>query len=763
MKSRKERLENKKQQLLSENIKSVKKATTYIGTTVLMGTAGLVLSKVKAQADTVQIDQNTSSNNNNENTSANSNNINDQNQVSTQTAQTQTQAQAASSSQEQSQVASASQAVPSSAAAPTVNVSRTYPGNVQTFLNNIAGPAQQVAQQRGLYASLMIAQAALESGWGGSYLSTSAYNLFGVKWSGSGAYIELPTQEFYNGSYHTIYDKFQRYSSYAESLNGYANVITTRFPKSTRANSANYAIAAQNLRYGVYGTYATAPDYADKLIRVIQTYNLTAYDVGGTSVDTNQTPTNNNNNVDQTQTSGNGTYTVKAGDSLYRIAKNHNISLQELKSLNNLNSDLIFAGQVLKVSGQVSSSQPSTNTNTSQNSNQTQTNGNGTYTVKAGDSLYRIAVNHNMSLQELKNLNNLSSNLIMPGQVLKVSGQVSSSQPSTNTNTSQNSNQTQTNGNGTYTVKAGDSLYRIAVNHNMSLQELKNLNNLSSNLIMPGQVLKVSGQVSSSQPSTNTNTSQNSNQTQTNGNGTYTVKAGDSLYRIAVNHNMSLQELKNLNNLSSNLIMPGQVLKVSGQVSSSQPSTNTSQSSNQPQASVNGTYTVKAGDSLYRIAVNHNMSLQELKNLNNLSSNLIMPGQVLKVSGQVSSSQPSTNTSQSSNQPQASVNGTYTVKAGDSLWAIANSHKMTLNDLKRVNNLSSDLIYVGQTLKVTKGAVTTANKPNTQSNTNKTYTVKAGDSLWRIASNNGTTVNQLKALNNLTSDMIYVGQNLKLK
>ncbi len=619
MKSRKERLENKKQQLLSENIKSVKKATTYIGTTVLMGTAGLVLSKVKAQADTVQIDQNTSSNNNNENTSANSNNINDQNQVSTQTAQTQTQAQAASSIQEQSQVASASQAVPSSAAAPTVNVSRTYPGNVQTFLNNIAGPAQQVAQQRGLYASLMIAQAALESGWGGSYLSTSAYNLFGVKWSGSGAYIELPTQEFYNGSYHTIYDKFQRYSSYAESLNGYANVITTRFPKSTRANSANYAIAAQNLRYGVYGTYATAPDYADKLIRVIQTYNLTAYDVGGTSVDTNQTPTNNNNNVDQTQTSGNGTYTVKAGDSLYRIAKNHNISLQELKSLNNLNSDLIFAGQVLKVSGQVSSSQSSTNT------------------------------------------------------------------------------------------------------------------------------------------------SQSSNQTQTSGNGTYTVKAGDPLYRIAVSHNMSLQELKNLNNLSSNLIMPGQVLKVSGQVSSSQSSTNTSQSSNQPQASGNGTYTVKAGDSLYRIAVNHNMSLQELKNLNNLSSNLIMPGQVLKVSGQVSSSQPSTNTSQSSNQTQASGNGTYTVKAGDSLWAIANSHKMTLNDLKRVNNLSSDLIYVGQTLKVTKGAVTTVNKPNTQSNTNKTYTVKAGDSLWRIASNNGTTVNQLKALNNLTSDMIYVGQNLKLK
>ena len=108
--------------------------------------------------------------------------------------------------------------------------------------------------------------------------------------------------------------------------------------------------------------------------------------LGGSSVDANQTPTTNNNNAGQTQTSGNGTYTVKAGDSfLYRIAKNHNMSLQELKSLNNLSSDLIFAGQVLKVSGQVTTNQPSTNTNTSQNSNQAQTSGNGTYTVKAGE------------------------------------------------------------------------------------------------------------------------------------------------------------------------------------------------------------------------------------------------------------------------------------------------------------------------------------------------------------------------------------------
>ena len=157
------------------------------------------------------------------------------------------------------------------------------------------------------------------------------------------------------------------------------------------------------------------------------------------------------------------------------------------------------------------------------------------------------------------------------------------------------------------------------------------------------------------------------------------------------------------------------------------------------------------------------MSLQELKNLNNLSSNLIMPGQVLKVSGKTVSNKPSTNTAQNSNQNQANGNGTYTVKAGDSLWAIANSHKMTLNDLKQVNNLSSDLIYVGQTLKVTKGAVTTANKKTPKVVQRKHIQSKRVTHFGGIASNNGTTVNQLKALNNLTSDMIYVGQNLKLK
>lgn len=521
MKSRKQRIDSQKQQLLSQNLRSVKRVTTYLGTTFLMGAAGFSLNKEKAQADTVQVDQNNISSWNNTTTN-NTNNT----------------------------TSTASSEVSTVTTPQTVNVPTTYASNVQTFLQNIAGSAQQVAQQRGLYASLMIAQAALESGWGGSYLSTSAYNLFGVKWSGAGAYIELPTQEYYNGSYQTVYDKFQRYSSYAESLNGYANVITSRFPNSTRANAANYQIAAHNLRNGIYGTYATAPDYAEKLIRVIETYNLTAYDIGGQSQNTgNNVQSQPQPSAQETRPQTTGTYTVKAGDNLYRIALAHSMSVQALKSLNNLSSNMIYVGQSLKVSGQPQTSNQNQNQTQSQprpSAQETRPQATGTYTVKAGDSLYRIAREHNMSLQALKTLNGLNSDLILPGQTLKTIGE-SKVIPNKTTPTTSNAQVTSNSG---YVVKAGDTLWSIANTHKMTLATLKRLNNLSSDMIYVGQNLKVAA----SNENKVTQTSNNSAE--------YTVKAGDSLWKIASKNATTVDRIKALNSLSSDLIYIGQKLKL---------------------------------------------------------------------------------------------------------------------------------------------------------------------------------------------------------
>ena len=147
------------------------------------------------------------------------------------------------------------------------------------FISQIGEVAKIVADEYGVYASMMIAQAGLESGWGSSMLSQQAHNLFGVKWSGKGNYVTMPTLEYYGGAYHTVNAPFAAYNTYYESLVGYATMIKTRFPKSTKSYSPTYQDAARNLRNGIYGTYATDPYYASKLISVINTYGLYKYDI----------------------------------------------------------------------------------------------------------------------------------------------------------------------------------------------------------------------------------------------------------------------------------------------------------------------------------------------------------------------------------------------------------------------------------------------------------------------------------------------------
>ena len=799
MKKRKERIEREKQVQALQNIRSVKKATTYIGTTVLMGTAGFALSsRTKVSADTVQVDKNGQTNGNQQASSQSSsddtqqsassssesqNNTVGQTQRAEQQAQQTTQHPAAQNQQTQQQSiqtdqteqdpqtetqadVGTQQAVADVPMVRAVQTNTSYSGNVQSFLNNVAPAARQVASARGLYASLMIAQAALESGWGGSYLSTAAYNLFGVKWNGSGAYINLSTQEYYGGAYHTVMARFQRYSSYTESLNAYADLICSHFPRSTKAQASSYAVAAQNLRNGVYGTYATDPSYASKLISVIERYNLTQYDTETVMKPvSNNTNSNNNNSNNNSNTSvaTNGTYTAVAGDSLWGIAHKFGMTLDELKKANGLTSNNLYVGQTLKVR---KSAQQNTNNETNQNQN---SNGNNndrpqqtvtsaeTYTVKSGDSLWGIATKHGCNVNDLKSWNHLSSNLIHVGQKLVIGQKKSTVQQQQGKKEPQ-----QTTSNETYTVKSGDSLWKIATNHNMSVSQLKNLNKLSNDMIFVGQKLVVSEKKQSA-PSQNQN---KPSQNQVTKPSTYTVKSGDSVWKIAHECGMSMNELVSLNGIKNNLIFPGQVLKVkAGAKAENVSKSETSGSKNQNAAS-NGsssTYTVKSGDSVWKISHEHGMSMDELKSLNGLKDNLIIPGQVLKIKGTSSNTKQKIKTS---SKETAEAGATYVVKSGDSLWAVANKQGLTVAELKRINGLSSDTIYVGQRLKVTQkssvNAKTYAKTTNVSDKSKKKYTVKAGDSLWRIAADNKTTVNNLKAVNHLASDTIYVGQTLYL-
>jgi len=238
---------------------------------------------------------------------------------------------------------------------------------------------------------------------------------------------------------------------------------------------------------------------------------------------------------------------------------------------------------------------------------------------------------------------------------------------------------------------------------------------------------------------------------------TYKVQKGDSLSKIASKFKTSVKEIKAQNSLTSDLIYENQILQIS-------PETATVQSTQQTN------YNVVKGDALIKIANRYNVTVGELQQWNNLQGTLIYVGQVLKVSapGQtvtVTPPQPAPAPPPQPTTPDPSSTSEYTVKSGDSLSKIGLQYGMTVQQLKTINNLLSDLIYVGQKLKVTGDQTpppVVTPPPAVQPPESSSYVVKSGDTLGKIARQYNMTVQNLKSLNGLTSDMIYVGQTLKV-
>ena len=198
----------------------------------------------------------------------------------------------------------------------------------------------------------------------------------------------------------------------------------------------------------------------------------------------------------------------------------------------------------------------------------------------------------------------------------------------------------------------------------------------------------------------------------------YYVKKGDSLYGIANKYGVSVESLKSANGLSGNLINIGQTLIIPA--------------SNNVLPGDYVVYTVKKGDSLWEIANQYGVSVNDIANYNNLGTTLLQIGQQLLI-------------------PSVTLDSDeiiYVVKPGDSLWSIAKKYNITVNELKDANNLSSNMLSIGQQLII----------PETSEY--ETYVVKSGDSLWKIAQNYDVNVNDLIKLNNLSSDVLQIGQTL---
>ena len=197
----------------------------------------------------------------------------------------------------------------------------------------------------------------------------------------------------------------------------------------------------------------------------------------------------------------------------------------------------------------------------------------------------------------------------------------------------------------------------------------------------------------------------------------YIVQKGDTLYSISKKMNIPIETIKKINKLDNNNLSIGQILYL-----------------NEKDNPEEEYYIVQKGDTLYSISKKFQMKIEELKELNNISSDTLQVGQVLVVD----------------NKPLKENNQTYIVKKGDSLWGISKKYNIPINELIAINQLDDLTLQIGQELIVT---------PSEQDS----YVVQKGDTLWSVAKKNGLSVEELKELNNLTTNLLSVGQKLITK
>ena len=213
----------------------------------------------------------------------------------------------------------------------------------------------------------------------------------------------------------------------------------------------------------------------------------------------------------------------------------------------------------------------------------------------------------------------------------------------------------------------------------------------------------------------------------------YLVEKGDTLYSISQKFNVPISRIKQLNNLQNNTLMIGQKIYLAD--------INTNDNLQK--------HIVQRGETLYSIAKKYNITLEKLKEQNNITDNILQIGQVLTISEpENDKNELESNYSLNPNNVQEEYI-IYYVKMGDSLWKIATAYNITVPDLIEKNNLKNLTLQIGQKLLVPKP--------------DELYIVQNGDTLWSISKKYGITVDELKEKNNLKQNLLSVGQTLKVK
>lgn len=214
----------------------------------------------------------------------------------------------------------------------------------------------------------------------------------------------------------------------------------------------------------------------------------------------------------------------------------------------------------------------------------------------------------------------------------------------------------------------------------------------------------------------------------------YTVKKGDTLWGISNQYGVNVSDLASLNNVSASTLKVGDVLTIP------------SREGNNPDNMF--MYTVKKGDSLWNISKVYSTSVEEIKRINNLTSNTLYIGQVLRI--------PEMYTKEEDMVVPSYIN--YKVVRGDTLYSIARKYGVSVDTIVSDNALKNNTLTIGQNLKIRVDGGVVEECFGEEYKPSTSYKVVRGDTLYSIARKFNVSVDYIKSKNNLTSNTLSVGQ-----
>ena len=356
-----------------------------------------------------------------------------------------------------------------------------------------------------------------------------------------------------------------------------------------------------------------------------------------------------------------------------------------------------------------------------------------THVVKKGETLFSISKTYKVSVDELLAYNQLKNTAVQVGQQLIIA-QITA--PATSTNKTETAAKS-----FSYTVKKGESLFTISKENNLSIEDLKAENKLSSNNIQAGQEIRITPKTIVPLGTNKVDIAPKII--------SYMVKKGENLNTISKEYNVPVEDLKAMNKLTNRGVQSGQIMKIPilPAVSSVNPKNEI--------APKTITHKVTKGESLFTISKEYNVKVEDIKTSNNLTNNNVQAGQELKI----------TSSSVNATAKTEPKTITYKVKKGESLFTISKDLNVSIEEIKTSNKLSGNNVQAGQELKIRQGA-NDENKASTSTSKGKHKTsrhkVTKGESYFSIAEDNDCSVEELKSWNKRSKDQLNTGESLVL-